>query len=430
MSPASALNLRRYRAERLLRGEFEGLRSKVLSIVSGRLRAAGVRLDHADLEACYAQAWQGLYTAILEGEEVENPAGWLVLVTFRRAIDEHRSRGREQVASGGDGAGGQARLLEQDFVDERDVTGELDDRARVRQLLEGMRSRLSERECQAAALCYLQGLSRAQAAAQMGISDARMRKLMEGKGAGRPGVAGKLGALVETIREGAWCDEQASLMRALAFGILDPEGERYRLAVAHRRECPACRRYVLSLRGLAAVLPPIVLPWRSGRAAKIGRVHAARTGSSVGARSLAGKLVVGSALVVGLGTGSVVLIARSDQHRASVSPVGTVRLGQAAGFPAPASPLGGASFSNAHARAYARAMHVFSQGLPTARSYTSASREFGPERSPRRSVRRLRAPASPPTEASDARGAGSGDAAGPPPIQAPGTRAQHEFGLE
>ncbi len=50
-------------------------------------------------------------------------------------------------------------------------------------------------------------------------------------------------------------------MRGLAFGILDPGGERYRLARLHQRECPACRAYVLSLRGLAAVLPPLPLPW-------------------------------------------------------------------------------------------------------------------------------------------------------------------------
>ncbi len=90
----SPLGLRRYRAERLLREEFEGLRGRVLASVRGRLRASGVRLDESDLEACYSQAWQGLYTAMLAGRQIENPAGWLVLVTSRRAIDEHRARRR------------------------------------------------------------------------------------------------------------------------------------------------------------------------------------------------------------------------------------------------------------------------------------------------------------------------------------------------
>ena len=84
----------RYRAERLLRKDFAGLRMKVLAIVRGQLRAKGIALDPADLEASYAQAWHGLYATVLEGEQVENPSAWLVLVTFRRAIDEHRAVGR------------------------------------------------------------------------------------------------------------------------------------------------------------------------------------------------------------------------------------------------------------------------------------------------------------------------------------------------
>ena len=115
---------------------------------------------------------------------------------------------------------------------------ELEARSRLRHLFEGLRGRLSVREREAAVLCYLHGLTRAQAAERMGLSERRMRKLMEGHRPGEAGVAAKVGALVEAVRDGAWCEEQASLMRALAYGILDPEGERYRLAVAHRRDSP------------------------------------------------------------------------------------------------------------------------------------------------------------------------------------------------
>ena len=87
----SPLSLRRYRAERLMRQEFEALRGRVLERVRARLRSSGMSLDPTDLDACYAQAWQGLYTALLEGGEVANTAGWLVVVTERRAIDEHRA---------------------------------------------------------------------------------------------------------------------------------------------------------------------------------------------------------------------------------------------------------------------------------------------------------------------------------------------------
>jgi RNA polymerase sigma factor (sigma-70 family) len=302
----SPLTVRRYRAERMLRKEFEGLRGRVIGTVRGRLRASGVSLDASDLEACYAQAWQGLYAAMLAGEEIANPTGWLVLVTHRRAIEEHRSRRRSYPAEGfgaPDGPRGAHGGGASEPAQEHDFAEELDDRIRLRQVFEGLRGRLGERELQAAALCYLQGLSRAEAASRMGISEQRMRKLMEGPGPGRPGVAGKVGELVETIRGGGWCEEQGSLMRGLAFGILDPAGERYRLAMAHKSECSACRAYVLSLRGLAAVLPVPFLPGVLGAGTLAG---IAGVGSGVGAGSGAGAGAAGAGAATGgaAGTGA------------------------------------------------------------------------------------------------------------------------------
>jgi DNA-directed RNA polymerase specialized sigma24 family protein len=281
----SPLSLRRHRAERLLRERFDELRGRVLASVRGRLRASGASLDDADLDACYGQAWQGLYMAILDGEEIANPAGWLVLVTYRRALDEHRARTRSH--------GGDTHLA----AAERDLAAELDDRTRLRQLFEGLRGRLDAREREAATLCYLQGLSRADAAVRMGVSEARMRKLMEGRGAGRPGVAAKMGELVASIREDGWCKEQGSLMRALAYGVLDPDGERYQLALMHSSQCPSCRAYVMSLRGLAATLPPVLLPGGLAAAvlAHVGQAgHAVASGAGGGAASTAGGGAAGS----------------------------------------------------------------------------------------------------------------------------------------
>ena len=133
----------------------------------------------------------------------------------------------------------------------------------------------------------------------MGVSDKRMRKLMEGRGAGAPGVAGKVGALVATIGAGRWCEEQGSLMRGFAYGILDPAGERYALAELHHSECPACRAYVLLLRGLAAALPPIpgvLLLLGSGAAS--GAAGAAR-----GRQCRTGRLGARHGRAVGLGRG-------------------------------------------------------------------------------------------------------------------------------
>jgi RNA polymerase sigma factor (sigma-70 family) len=292
----SPLNVRRYRAERLLRKEFEGLRTNVLATVRRRLSSRGVALDTGDIEACYAQAWQGLYAAVLDGQEIANPTGWLVLVTFRRAIEDYRSSHPEHRA---------AEVEPDEQGAEPDLASQMDDHRRLRQVFEALRERLSERECQAASLCYLQGLSRAEAAQNMGISESRMRKLMEGNGPGRLGVAGKMGELLSIIRAEGWCEERSSLMRGFAFGILDTEGERYQLALIHQRGCPACRAYVASLRGLAAVLPmPVFLPGLLGAGvlAGTGAGVGAGTGAGAGAGAQAGAGVGGALSASGTAT--------------------------------------------------------------------------------------------------------------------------------
>jgi RNA polymerase sigma factor (sigma-70 family) len=296
------LSLRRYRAERLLRAEFETLLPSVIGAVRARLRGHGVSIDDSDLESCYSVAWQGLYTALLNGEEIHNPAGWLVLVTYRRAIDEQRTR-RAEVELPADATAG-----------DRDLSTDMDDRLKLRQLMEGIGSQLSERERQAAALCYLLGLTRAEAAEQMGIGERRMKKLMEGRGPDRPGVAAKMGALTKTISDGRFCEQQASLMRAFAFGVLDAEGDRYKLALAHQQTCPACRAYVRSLRGLSALLPPVFLPrllgdlrlgGGGGTAAAAGGGSAPTTGgatvASSGSLSAGGPPAGGGGPVAGVG---------------------------------------------------------------------------------------------------------------------------------
>jgi len=294
--------LQRYRAERLLRKGFGELRSKVLAIVRSRLRARGLTLDHGDLEACYAQAWHGLYAAVLDGETVESPEAWLVLVTFRRAVDELRCASRARPGEQDDVAavagesertgastGTDSAAVVGGAACEPDMAAALDDRVRLRSVFEAIRSRLSARECEAASLCYLQGLSRAEAAARMGISERRMQKLMEGSGGAATGVAGKVGELLATIQAGGWCEQQSSLMRAYAFGILDPDGERHALAVAHTRECPACRAHVAALRGLASVLPPLPFAFAFGEGARTGARATSGRGSDAAMRAAHGR---------------------------------------------------------------------------------------------------------------------------------------------
>lgn len=407
--------MRRYRAERLLRREFKGMRARVLASVRARLRTAGVTLDLADLDACYSQAWQGLYTIMLEGHtEVANPEGWLALVTYRRAIDEHRSRLRRPADPLSDERYGMQASPPDAAAPERDLARELDDRARLRQLMEGLRGRLTPREREAAALCYLQGCSRNEAAARMGLSDARMRKLMDGS-PGSPGVAAKVGQLLDTIRAGSYCAEQSSLMRGFAFGILAPDGERYALALAHQRECPACRAHVLSLRGLAAVLPPLPLPLALGAGVAAGAGAGAGTGAgfgtSAGASSgvgtgagvgasagvgatggaagggwllagggVAGKLAVGCLVAVGVGASCVALSVAplgATQHpvhrrRAAHSEAPRGRYEALSTEPSSIAPV------SALASTHATAAPVASQS-PILTPAARASREFGPE---------------------------------------------------
>jgi DNA-directed RNA polymerase specialized sigma24 family protein len=327
----SPLTIRRYRAERLLRQEFDRLRAQVIANVRARLRARGVSLDPSDLESCYAIAWQGLYAVLLDGRQIDNPAGWLTLVTYRRAIDEHRSRAaalRSPADRPDDPRAGRlAESSARDGCHERDLAAELHDRTQLRQLFEGLRGRLSAREREAATLCYLHGLSRAHAAARMGVSESRMRKLMDGAGAGEQGVARKVGALVATISDGRWCDDQGSLMRALAYGILDPDGQRYQLALAHHDDCPACRAYVRSLRGLAVVLPPVFLPWGLGADAIAQAVaHGGGAGAAAGAGA-------GGAGGAGAGAGSAGVGAGGAGAGAQLGPAagGGVSLSGAAG---------------------------------------------------------------------------------------------------
>lgn len=398
----SAPSLRRYRAERLLRRDFRRLREEVLPLTLARLRARGATIDEGDLDACYAQAWQGLYSAMLEGEEVESPVAWLTVVTYRRAIDELRSRGRERRrALAGVAAGGPS--------EEPDLAQALDDQRRLRELMEGLRGRLSERERQAAALCYLQGLTRAQAAARMGLSEARMNKLMEGRGDGRPGVARKVGDLLDVIGEGGWCDEQASLMRGLAFGILDPEGERYRLAVAHRRECPACRAYVRRLRGLAAVLPaPLPLGMAGGRSGAGGSAARRPLPRWAGSARPSAAVKGTAATLAVVGAAAVALIVPGH---GSSAPPGKRAGGSSAAASSPSPPVSAAHRTAAPAAA---AHHKRSRSArrSTRLAAAGALREYSPEQA--------RAEAAGTGGASSGAGTGSGAPRG----------AGREFGLE
>ncbi len=273
-------------AERVMEREYEQLRRPTLAAVRARLAGQRLRFDDADLDAFYNQAWHGLYEQLVRGEQVENRAGFLVQAAYRRSIDELRRQHPDRQAPDVDPDATQQEV---------DLAQTLDDRRRLTGLMEGMRDRLSERECQAAALCYLHGYSRPEAAQALGLAPKRMEKLMDG-------VSQKIGGLVEEIDSGSWCESRSSLMKAYAFGVLDTEGERYQLARAHLSECSACRRYVRSLRGMGAIVPPVVLPLAALSALGIGGA-AAGGGASSGSGSGGGAGAGGAGAGAGGGFG-------------------------------------------------------------------------------------------------------------------------------
>ncbi len=225
-------------AEREIERDYAALEPEVVRTVRGKLTATGGAVDDQALAASYNQAWHTLYAARIAGREIDNRVGFLVQVTYRRALDERTAR-RDTTASPVDDEG----------VD-HDLEGQLDDRARVRALMQGMRERLDERELRAATLCYVQGYTRPEAAAALGVRPRRFEKVMDR-------VSKELSSLVGDLRRGEWCDSRRSLINAYALGVLDSGGERYRLATAHLEDCTACRRRVLCMRGLAGVVPPV-----------------------------------------------------------------------------------------------------------------------------------------------------------------------------
>jgi DNA-directed RNA polymerase specialized sigma24 family protein len=227
-------------AEAEIERDYALLEAEILQTVRGKLAAHGAPIDDHALDASYNQAWHALYAARVSGEEIENRAGFLVQVTYRRALDERRASRHDGVADSADEA-----------VDP-DLAGQLDDSLRVRALMQGMRERLDDRELHAAALCYVHGYTRPEAARALGVRPRRFEKVMDQ-------VSRQLSDLVGDLRAGEWCDSRRSLIGAYALGVLDADGERYQLATAHLEDCSACRRRVLCMRGLAGIAPPAPL---------------------------------------------------------------------------------------------------------------------------------------------------------------------------
>lgn len=304
-------------ADRLLREHYERLRAEVIATVRGKLAARGLSVVQIDLEAWYNAAWHGLHAAVAEGREtVGNPCGWLVVAMERRAIDELRRMKPERYTD-----------LPEDLehlaegVVEIDYAKQLDDLDRIRQWRSGLRLRLSKRERQAAVLHFVQGLSRIETAQQLGVSARRADKIFDS-------ITTKTAGLISAIEDGTWCESEQSLMVAFAAGVLDPDGERYRIALEHVSTCPGCAAFVRRQRNVYLLLPAPALAGVATAAGggalgvALGLTEVTSTGAGVGATA------GGASLFGGLGAKTAVMCASAaclTGAGASVAVVETIR---------------------------------------------------------------------------------------------------------
>ncbi len=284
-------------AERVSKEHYGSLESEVVAVVRRRLLSRKMHLDHAELEGAYCQAWHGVIEEIKRGNKIRNLTGMLVDITWRRAVDAYReSRPAHR-----------AEVDIEAHAVEVDLDEQLDDQAKLQRFIKRLKGRLSEQECQAVGLCLIHGYTRPEARKLLGIKDeARMQKLMDG-------ATKKIGVIVASISaRGCGDDEWARLMRDYALGLLTEDDRDYRRATDHIKDCTLCHRYVMGLRGLAAVIPPVGLPLMPGGGHEAGILahleHLFRghgTASATASTALQSTATAGSAGAAGGGAGVI-----------------------------------------------------------------------------------------------------------------------------
>jgi DNA-directed RNA polymerase specialized sigma24 family protein len=234
----------RQQAEAVANANYEALKEVVLRSVGSRLFARSVRLDRIDLEAAYNQAWHGVCQAIAQRRRVENLAGLLVDITCKRAIDIYRQRNEAMHAD----ADVESHAVEVDLAER------VDDQNKIERLLERLKDRLTDVQRNAVTLCILQGYTRPEAARILGIEAAAFEKVMDR-------TMKKIGGIIAGMdSRGCGDDEWARALRSFALGLMSEDSPDYKRIAEHVRECASCTRYVMGLRGLAAVLPPLGWP--------------------------------------------------------------------------------------------------------------------------------------------------------------------------
>lgn len=230
-------------AENTVNAHYRELEAEVTGAVRHRLAYRKMLVDDSDLEAAYCQAWYGVCETIKRGTQVSNLTGLLIEITWCRTVDIYRALRPSQRIELDD--------LEQPSLD-LDLDAQLDDQIKLKRFIAHVRDRLNPRECEAVSLCVIRGYPRAEAAKLMGLRRRQMEKLMDS-------ATKKIGGVVATVAtRGCGDDEWARLMRDYALGLIAEDDRDYPRAAEHIVQCAVCRRYVNGLRGLAAIIPPVL----------------------------------------------------------------------------------------------------------------------------------------------------------------------------
>lgn len=276
------------RARQVVERHLRSLEEPIVEAVVGRLRKRRVPLPRPDVEAAYNQAWSGVYETIAKGEEVENLAGLLFKITYMRAIDLYRQR-RQHL---------QIDQPLDELATEIDLAEYIDDQQKINGVLARLNARLTQREQAAVALCLLRGYPRSEVARQLGLNDRKLKKVMDSANK-------KLAGIVNMMQpRGCGDDEWARALRAYALGLTDNDSRDYSRITDHTKGCPSCKRYIVCLRGLSVIFPPI-LPFLHDPAVLHPDLHKlltpVRTTASGGASGSGTAPLVGTA---GAGSGS------------------------------------------------------------------------------------------------------------------------------
>jgi DNA-directed RNA polymerase specialized sigma24 family protein len=307
-------------AERTVNEHYRELQAEVTGTVRHKLTARKMRLDESDLEEAYCQAWHGVCETIKRGTQVSNLTGMLIEITWRRAVDIYRELRPSQ----------RGELDIETPTLDLDLDAQLDDRIKLKRFIAQVRGRLNPRECEAVSLCVIHGYPRAEAAELMGLQRRQMEKLMDR-------ATAKVGGIIASIAaRGCGGDEWARLMQSYALGLIAEDDRDYPRAAEHVAHCASCSRYVNGLRGLTAIIPP-VLPFgplaNAGHSAGIlallkhlfrggghsgGRMAGAGAASGGGGGGLAGSLSSGTIAkgVAVVATGAAALALTAHDHKA------------------------------------------------------------------------------------------------------------------